>query len=153
MGRHARTIRLGRDRWESPPLEAEVTRLISEHFFDSSFPPLKEVKQALSKAKHPQEERPAPFQEKTLPFAALTVVAYGQRLASWLDAVKREGEAPTTEQLAVLNRVADRVLQEFRLEKEGLQLTKGHPQRTAAEQPLLGFCHGSPGTGKSRVIK
>ena len=107
-------------------------------------PPLKEMKQALTQAKNPQEDRPAPFQGKTLPFAALTVVAYGQGLASWLDTVQREGEAPTTEQLAVLNRVAERVLQEFQLEKEGLQLAKGHPQRTAAEQPLLGFCHGSP---------
>ena len=52
MGRHARTIRLGRNIWESPPLEAEVTRFISEHFFDSSFPPLKEVKQALAQAKN-----------------------------------------------------------------------------------------------------
>ena len=67
--------------------------------------------------------------------------------------VKLEEEAPTSEQLAVLNRVAQRVLQEFRLEKEGLALDKSGPRRTAAEQPLLGFCHGSPGTGKSRVIK
>ena len=28
MGRHARTIRLGRSLWESPPLEANVARLI-----------------------------------------------------------------------------------------------------------------------------
>ena len=32
-------------------------------------------------------------------------------------------------------------------------LAKAHPERTKAEAPLLGFCHGSPGTGKSRVIK
>ena len=84
---------------------------------------------------------------------SLSTIAYGQRLASWLETVQQEEEAPTAEQLAVLNRVADRVLQEFRLEKEGLQLTKTHPERTKAEQPLFGFCHGSPGTGKSRVIK
>ena len=67
--------------------------------------------------------------------------------------VQREDEAPTSEQLAVFNRVAQRVLQEFRLEKEGLALDKNDPRRIAAEQPLLGFCHGSPGTGKSRVIR
>ena len=48
-----------------------------------------------------------------------------------------EAEAPTTEQLAVLNRVAERVLEEFRLDHEGLALAKNHPQRTKAEAPLL----------------
>ena len=67
--------------------------------------------------------------------------------------MQQEEEAPTAEQLAVFNRVADRVLEEFRLEKEGLLLAKTHTERTKAEQPLFGFCHGSPGTGKSRVIK
>ena len=38
------------------------------------------------------------------------------------------------------------------MEHEGITLPRSHPQRTKAEQPLLGFCHGSPGTGKSRVI-
>ena len=66
-----------------------------------------------------------------------------------MDRVQMEAEAPTTEQLAVLDRVAERVLEEFRVEHEGLSLAKSHPQRTKAEQPLLGFCHGSPGTGKS----
>ena len=42
MGRHAKTIRLGRSLWESPPLEANVARLIEERFFDGTFPPLKE---------------------------------------------------------------------------------------------------------------
>ena len=32
-------------------------------------------------------------QGKTLPFTAVAVVAYGQRLASWSDAVKQEGVA------------------------------------------------------------
>ena len=45
MGRHARTIRLGRKLWESPPLETNVARLIRERFFDDNpFPPLHEVK-------------------------------------------------------------------------------------------------------------
>ena len=56
MGRHAKTIRLGRSLWESPPLEANVARLIDERFFDDgSFPPLKEVKKAVTTAKNPQE--------------------------------------------------------------------------------------------------
>ena len=45
MGRHARTIRLGRSLWESPPLESNVARLIQERFFDDGiFPPMKDVK-------------------------------------------------------------------------------------------------------------
>ena len=154
MGRHARTIRLGRNLWESPPLETNVARLIHERFFDDgSFPPIKEVKTAVAQAKNPLEERPAPFAGKTLPTTSLSTMAYGQRLASWLQTVQQEEETPTAEQLSVLNRVADRVLEEFRLEKEGLLLKKTDPERAKSEQPLLGFCHGSPGTGKSKVIK
>jgi len=154
MGRHARTIRLGRTLWESAPLEPEVASLMQERFFDDgTFPPLKEVKTAVAQVKNPLEERPAPFAGKTLPTSSLSTTAYGQRLASWLQRVQQEEETPTDEQLSVLNRVADRVLQEFRLEKEGLLLNKTDPERTKAEQPLFGFCHGSPGTGKSKVIK
>jgi len=97
MGRHAKTIRLGRSLWESPPLEANVARLIDERFFDGTFPPLKEMKKAVTISKNPQEDRPAPFQNKTLPSAALTTIAYDHRLSSWLDRVKQEDEAPTAE--------------------------------------------------------
>ena len=65
----------------------------------------------------------------------------------------RDEEAPTSEQFAILYRVAERVLQEFRLEHEGLLRPKTHPERQKAEAPLLGFCNGSLGPGKSRVIK
>ena len=67
MGRHARTIRLGRSLWESPALDSKVSRLIEERFFDDGiFPPIKDVKKAVALAKNPLEERPAPFQSKTL---------------------------------------------------------------------------------------
>ena len=142
MGRHANTIWLGRSLWESPPLGATEARLIQERFFDDgSFPPLKEVKAAEKSAKNPLEERSAPFQGKTLPSSTLTSIAYGRRLSAWLERVQMEAEAPTTEQLAVLDRVAERVLEEFRVEHEGLALAKGHPQRTKAEASQLGFCH------------
>ena len=55
-----------------------------------------------------------------MPSAALTTIAYGQRLSAWLDRVQKEDEAPTAEQLAVLYRVVERGLQEFRMEHEGL---------------------------------
>ena len=66
-----------------------------------------------------------------------------------MEQVQREEEAPTCEQLAVLNRVAQHVLEEFRLEKEGLPLAKADPRRTAAERPLLGFCTASLGQAKA----
>ena len=154
IGRHARTIRLGRALWQSPPLDANATASVEERFFDDgSVPPQAEIRKAVAKAKKLDEQRPSPFAGKTQPFTHLSVVNYGQRLQNWLDAVKLEDEAPTTQQLGVLQRVSDRVLLEFELEKEGLLLPKGHPERCAAEQPLLGFCHGCPGTGKSRLIK
>ena len=83
MGRHARTIRLGRTLWESAPLEPEITSLMQERFFDDgTFPPLKEVKTAVAQAQNPLEERPAPFAGRTLPTSTLSTMAYGQRLAS-----------------------------------------------------------------------
>ena len=55
MGRHARTIRLGRNLWEILPLPENVARLIDERFFDDgTFPPLKEVKKAVTIAKNLQ---------------------------------------------------------------------------------------------------
>ena len=62
-----------------------------------------------------------------MPSAALTTIAYGQCLTAWLDRVKQEDEAPTAEQLAIFYWVAERVLQEFRLEHEGLLLPKAPP--------------------------
>ena len=154
MGRHARTIRLGRTLWQSPPLDKEVSRNIAEHFCDDGrFPQVGEIKKAQKAALNPSEERPAPFAGKTKPYASLSTIAYGHRRTSWLGGVQRGLEPPTAEQLAILIRVAERVLLEARLEKEGPLLHKSDPRRISEEQPLLGFCHGSLGTGKSRVIK
>ena len=153
LGRHARTIRLGRALWQSPALDKDVINNMRERFSDDgTFPPLAEMRKAVAAAKKPTEERPAPFAGKTQPYVHLSTVAYGQRVRKWLQAVKTEKDVPTTEQFDVLSKVADRVLVEVRLLKEGILLPKAHPLRKVAEQPLLGLCHGSPGTGKSRVI-
>ena len=112
MGRHASTIRLGRNIWQSALLEADVAQLIEERFFDDgSFPAIKEVKAAVASMKSPVEELPAPFQGNTLPSAFLTVVDYGHRISAWMEQVQREEEAPTCEQLAILERMAQRVLE------------------------------------------
>jgi len=70
-----------------------------------------------------------------------------------MDGIMLEAEAPTTEQFSLLRVVCDRVLLEFQSEKEGVHLPREHRARRIAECPLLAFCHGCPGTGKSRVIK
>ena len=66
--------------------------------------------------------------------------------------MSNEKVAPTSQQLEVLHNTKDRILVELRLEKEGILLPKAHPERAAAEEPLRGFVHGSPGTGKSKLI-
>ena len=55
------------------------------------------------------------------------------------------------EQLSILNRVSDRLLEEFRLEKEGLLLHKTDPERAKSEQPLLGFCHVQHSNSQRRL--
>ena len=115
LGRHARTIHLGRALWQSPPLDAHVASSMQERMFDDgTFPPLAEARKAVAQAKKPDEQRPPPFAGKTQPFAHLSVVDYGNRLNDWLEAVNREEEAPTTEQFDLITRVKDRVLQEIR---------------------------------------
>ena len=111
---------------------------------------MKEAVQAAGKA---VEERPAPFEGKTMPLANLTVKDFGNRVHDWIRAVQQEEESPTAEQLDVLRAVAERILQEFQLDKEGCMLRKDNAERQKAEEPMRGFIHGGPGTGKSRVIK
>ena len=154
IGRHARTIRLGRSLWQSPPLHATVTAGMRERFFnDGSFPPRHELRVAVQQAKKADEPRPAPFEGKTRPFAHLSITNYEKRMHDWLEALHQEDETPTTEQFSMLRRVSQRVLVEYHLEKEGSMQGRAHPDRRHLEQPLLAFCHGCPGTGKSRLIK
>ena len=45
LGRHARTIRLGRSLWQSEPLTKDDTKHIRErHFEEGTFPPIKQMK-------------------------------------------------------------------------------------------------------------
>ena len=45
LGRHARTIRLGRSLWQSAPLTKEDTRNMRErHFKDGTIPPMKQIR-------------------------------------------------------------------------------------------------------------
>jgi hypothetical protein len=120
LGRHARTIRLGRSLWQSDPLASEIVASMQERMFDDGcFPPLAEMRSIVAKAKKPEGQQPASFANKTQPYVALSVVTYGTRLRSWMDAIMLEAETPTTEQFSLLQVVCDRVLLEFQSEKEG----------------------------------
>ena len=56
IGRHARSIRLGRSMWQSPPLSEEITSRIEETCFDDDFfPPAKAIQKALAAAKKKRE--------------------------------------------------------------------------------------------------
>ena len=114
--------------------------------------PLKEVQQAERQAKHPPVERVSPFEGKTKPWALWSEKDVGSRMRAWLDAVQHELEPPTKEQLQVLKTVGARVLTEIRA-LNCLASPKTRPHGDKDEEPILGFVHGSPGTGKSRVIQ
>ena len=62
LGRHSRTIRLGKQLWQTHPLNEEAKKDIRERFFDDgTFPPPQTVKKALEMMKKAgEEERPAP---------------------------------------------------------------------------------------------
>ena len=62
LGRHARTIRLGRSLWQSAPLTKYDTKSIQErHFQEGTFPPIKQLKKAVDAIKNAEDTRPAPF--------------------------------------------------------------------------------------------
>ena len=157
FGRHASSIRLGRALWESASLSQEEKQRVSEPLFDDgTFPDTSETLKAAQKMTSLDDERPAAFQNRTEPFTHLTVKDYGKRIRDWLTSTTTEKEPPTTEQRDVLNRVADRVLQEFALEHEGQDVPdelRFAPDKSDGDEPLRGLVHGLPGTGKSRVIK
>jgi hypothetical protein len=102
------------------------------------------------------DQRAAAFQHRTPPYAHLTVHEYGDRITQWLDAVELEAEPPTKQQNTILQRVSQRILQEFALTHEGEDVPewlRAHVGTADADEPLQGLIHGLPGTGKSRVIR
>ena len=78
---------------------------------------------------------------------------YNRRIENWFVEIQHEAHTPTVEQQRVLRAVQNRVLLEFRLEKEGCELPRSHPSVQAEEEPMRAFIHGPPGTGKSKVMQ
>ena len=105
LGRHAKTIRLGKSLWQSPSLTPEERNSIQERFFDDgSFPPLKVTKKALEEARKLDQQRPAPYEGRTTPSVSYSIKDYGKLLDNWLGNVQNEKEKPTAEQLDILKK-------------------------------------------------
>ena len=98
---------MGKELWESPQLTKREMQGVSETFFDEgSFPETAEALKAATAALKLDDKRPEPFSGKTLPFVHLSVQAYGERISKWLHTVKQQEEAPTREQMRILECVA-----------------------------------------------
>ena len=112
FGRHAASIGLGRGLWESDALTpAEEKNVHEPRFDDGRFPPLETAFKAAQELIKKTEERPAPFEGKTEPFAHVSVVEYGRKLDTWFASLPFEknektgvAEPPTQEQMRVLER-------------------------------------------------
>ena len=87
-----------------------------------------------------------------MPHCELSVIDYSQRMDEWFAALLKETMRPAQEDAEILRAIMKRVLDEFQLEKEGCDLPKAHANRQVREEPMRGFIHGPPGTGKSRLI-
>lgn len=156
-GKHGSVIHMGRSLWATPPLTSAEQARVEEVFFDDgTFPPCQETLRAAAEAVQNAEDRPAPFGAGTPPSVRYTTTNYGQLLDDWFAKLMCEEAVPNQEQLSVLTRVRERVMDEIELANEGAGLRRLLPtllQKEEREEPLRGLIHGLPGTGKSRVIK
>ena len=73
IGRYAKTISIGRSLWETPSLSAAEAEEVHEPTFESTFPEEVQTYHKAAQAFIKQtEERPAPFEGKTEPYAHLS---------------------------------------------------------------------------------
>ncbi len=77
-------------------------------------------------------------------------------IETWYRKLDTENERPNELQLGALKGIGKRVLTEIELEKEGTELrhrvTRKKEEETR-EEPMRGYTHGLPGTGKGRLIQ
>ena len=154
FGRHAKTITLGRILWESQPLSPEQAKTVKETCFDDGrFPSAEEIKTSLKALSKEAEEKIAPYAGLTSPYAKYTEKDFSTRLDTWFQTLNAEKEKPTAEQLAILEDIANRIRSELVLQKIGDHVQTTINRMLPEAEPLRGFIHGEPGTGKSRLIK
>ena len=147
---------MGRRLWSTGPLadeEIDVLDIRKTMFDHGQYPLAEEAKKLLAACAAASEEKQAPFSGQTCPYASSTLEDYERRLEQWFENVSscQSGEpcpVPTIEQMHILRSVQRRVLCEVRLAKMGDDL----PRNTDFEEPIRGFLHGEPGTGKSQLI-
>ena len=156
-GRHAASVCLGNELWGSANLtEAERKRAREHVFKQGHFPNSRDALKAAEKLTVANDKRMAPFAEKTMPYAHLSLTEYGSRIDAFLRKLPMEDEPPTAEQQAILERVARRVLREFRERHSPPEVESEVAAGTspeAPEEPMLALVHGHPGTGKSKVLR
>ena len=120
IGRYATVIQVGRNFWQSAPLNASEQAAAQEEFFDDgAFPLAVDVLKAAREAIKDEAERPAPYEGCTAASVRYKHTDYGRSLNKWFAKLDMEDDAPNAEQLRVLHAVRDRILQEIALEKEG----------------------------------
>ena len=68
--------------------------------------------EAAKQAVKNEEERPAPFEERTQPFAEYNQIKYQELIDDWFAKLASEDEQPNCEQLEVLHAIRERVLVE-----------------------------------------
>ena len=125
IGRYATVIQLGRDIWQSAPLNTSEQAAAQEEFFDDgSFPLAADVLKAAREAIKDEAERPAPYEGCTGASVWYKHTEYGELLNKWFAKLDMEDDAPNAEQLRVLHAVRDRILQEIALENEGRNIVK-----------------------------
>ena len=153
FGRHADTIRLGRNLWQSEALSQKEQEDVKETYYDEGqFPTAQECKKMLFAKAKEGEDRPLPFTGSTVPYAKSSIKEYSHKLEDWLKKVTKEKEPPTPEQLAILIDVKNRILREIRLDKIDNDAGQRDTAYDSEVEPMRGLIHGAPGTGKSRLI-
>jgi len=153
MGKHAATIRLGKDLWQTPPLaKFEQASMVEPFFNDGSFPPAADALKAAAEAVKNAEERPQPYGGRTEPLTQHGVREYARMMDEWMEKLDKEKLRPNAEQRGVLDRVRQRILVEAEIRRHG-RVSERTPGAEIDEEPLRGLVHGFPGTGKSAVIK
>ena len=124
IGRHASTILLGRNLWETAPLADTIEKTVKETQFKNVFPSAEEAIEQAGEFMKQDNERLMPFVGTTYPSAGGKRVDYKQRLETWLQQLILEKEKPNTQQLHILRAVKDRLLIEIQLEIEGPELRR-----------------------------
>ena len=84
VGRHASTILLGRNLWETPPLADNIEKSIKETLFNNVFPTAEEAIQQAAEYLKQDSERLMPFVGATYPSAGGQRAQNKQRLEMWL---------------------------------------------------------------------